>query len=61
MFGRKPEYDLTKSSARLRKFADIYQFLAMSDMPDDEFFKHDEWERYELILVPGVAGREGGL
>ena len=32
---------------------------AMSDLPDDEFFKHDEWERYELILVPGVADREG--
>ena len=27
---------------------------AMSDLPDDEFFKHDEWERYELILVRGA-------
>jgi hypothetical protein len=34
---------------------------AMSDLPDDEFFKHDEWERYELILVPGMAEREGRL
>ena len=33
----------------------------MLDMPDDEFFRHDEWERYDLILVPGVAGREGEL
>ncbi len=33
----------------------------MLDMPDDEFFRHDEWERYELILVPGVAGRESEL
>jgi hypothetical protein len=29
---------------------------AMSDLPDDEFFKHEEWERYELILVPGGSG-----
>jgi len=34
---------------------------AMVDLPDDEFFKHDEWERYELILVPGVAKSEGSL
>jgi hypothetical protein len=34
---------------------------AMVDLPDDEFFNHDEWERYELILVPGVAKREGQL
>jgi hypothetical protein len=34
---------------------------AMSDLPDDEFFKHEEWERYELILVPGEANREGLL
>jgi hypothetical protein len=34
---------------------------AMFEKPDDEFFKHDEWERYELIIVPGVAGREGQL
>jgi len=34
---------------------------AMRDLPDDQFFEHEEWERYELILVPGVAGREGLL
>jgi len=31
------------------------------ELPDDEFFKHDEWERYEVVLVRGVADREGPL
>jgi hypothetical protein len=33
----------------------------MSDLSDDELFRHDEWERYEIILVPGSADREGEL
>jgi hypothetical protein len=32
-----------------------------SDLSDDEFFQHDEWERYEIILVPGSTEHEGEL
>jgi hypothetical protein len=35
--------------------------LSTSIPSDDEFFNHDEWERYEVILVPGVASKEGEL
>lgn len=31
----------------------------MVTMTDEEFFRHTEWERYELILVPGVSTHEG--
>jgi hypothetical protein len=33
----------------------------MAFLSDDEFFGHNEWERYEIILVPGSAEREGEL
>lgn len=33
----------------------------MADLIDDEFFQHSEWERYEIILVPGAAEQEGEL
>jgi hypothetical protein len=31
------------------------------ELPDEDFFRHSEWERYELVLVPGVAPREGEI
>jgi hypothetical protein len=33
----------------------------MAGMSDDELFRHSEWERYEIVLVPGSAEREGEL
>jgi hypothetical protein len=33
----------------------------MAGLSDDEFFRHSEWERYEIILVPGSAEQEGEL
>jgi hypothetical protein len=32
-----------------------------ADLSDDEFFRHGEWERYEIILVPGSVDKEGEL
>jgi hypothetical protein len=33
----------------------------MSELSDDDLFRHSEWERYEIILVPGSAQREGEI